>query len=114
MDFLDSYSDLITGMLIGMGIAALYISYKMAAILNDVEEYLENIGNKVTEQVMEILVEKNDGIYYCYSESNKQFVCQGRNIEEIKKAFDLIYPGKLIYITDGEDSVLKELSAMNT
>ena len=114
MDFVDSYSDLITGIVVGMIIAAIYINYKMSAILQNVEEYLENIENKISERVMEILVEKNDGIYYCYSEFDNHFICQGRNIEEIKKAFNLVYPGKLIYITRGEDSVLKELSAMNT
>lgn len=68
------------------------------------------------EKLIALTVEVDNNQYFCYNSITKDFVCQGRDLREIRERFRERYPDKDAAIYDGDkDSVdmlksqLKEL-----
>ena len=72
------------------------------------------------ERLIALTVEVDDDQYFCYNSITKDFVCQGRDLKEIRERFRERYPDKDAAIYDGDQtavatlkSQLKELKANN-
>jgi hypothetical protein len=53
---------------------------------------------------MELRVEFDRDIYFCYSVTDGAFVCQGTNLAEIRSNFRSRFPGIDAVIVDGDDN----------
>jgi hypothetical protein len=53
---------------------------------------------------MELRVEFDRNIYFCYNITDGAFVCQGTNLAEIQSSFRSRYPGVNAVIIDGDDN----------
>ena len=53
---------------------------------------------------MELRVEFDRYIYFCYNVTDGAFVCQGTNLSEIQSNFRSRYPGVNAVIVDGDDN----------
>ena len=53
---------------------------------------------------MELRVEFDHNIYFCYNVTDGAFVCQGANLAEIQSNFRSRFPGVNAVIVDGDDS----------
>jgi hypothetical protein len=53
---------------------------------------------------MELRVEFDRDIYFCYSVTDGAFVCQGTNLAEIRSNFRSRFPGVDAVIVDGDDN----------
>jgi hypothetical protein len=53
-------------------------------------------------------IEVDQGRYFCYNSENKQFVCQGTTVAEIRTAFQARFPGKTAYLAGGDPRVIAE------
>ena len=53
---------------------------------------------------MELRVEFDRDIYFCYNVTDGAFVCQGTNLSEIQSNFRSRYPGVNAVIVDGDDN----------
>jgi hypothetical protein len=53
---------------------------------------------------MELRVEFDRDIYFCYNVTDGAFVCQGANLAEIQSNFRSRFPGVNAVIVDGDDS----------
>jgi len=72
------------------------------------------------ERLIALTVEVDQNQYFCYNSLTKDFVCQGRDLKEIRERFRERYPDKDAAIYDGDQtavatlkSQLKELKANN-
>ena len=72
------------------------------------------------ERLIALTVEVDDNQYFCYNSMTKDFVCQGRDLKEIRERFRERYPDKDAAIYDGDQtavatlkSQLKELKKQN-
>jgi hypothetical protein len=72
------------------------------------------------ERLIALTVEVDQNQYFCYNSITKDFVCQGRDLKEIRERFRERYPDKDAAIYDGDKtavatlkSQLKELKAKN-
>lgn len=80
------------------------------------ETVREEIGELVTkaqEQLKKILVvrvEKMDDMFYLYNQTSGEFICQGKSLEEVRKAYLLRYPDKRALVDEGKDLLFKETS----
>ena len=54
-------------------------------------------------------IELDNGTYFCYNNEDKQFVCQGATVAEIREAFQARFPGKTAYLAGGDPRVVAEL-----
>jgi hypothetical protein len=72
-------------------------------------EFKEAIQDLEQERLIALTIEVDKGVYFCYNSITKEFVCQGRDIQEIVKNFALRYPDKQAAIFDGDESAVVTL-----
>lgn len=73
------------------------------------QELTRIIKDLETEQLIPLLIEVEGNTYLCYNSFNKEFVCQGQNIQEILARFKQRFPGKYCSLSQGEPEVLAVL-----
>jgi hypothetical protein len=79
------------------------IEARMAEELTDIAQELEE------EKLIALTVEVDGDQFLCYNAQTMAFVCQGRDLEEIRKRFRERYPRKNAAIYDGDESAVKTL-----
>jgi hypothetical protein len=57
------------------------------------------------------VVEEEGGQLYFYRETDRQFLCQGADLTEIRKRFNDMYPEKIAYLAGGDPALIKQLKA---
>jgi hypothetical protein len=76
-----------------------------------VREMVRDTVQEVEDSLVGIIVEEELGQLYCYRESDRQFLCQGSNISEVRKAFNQIYPDKTAYLVGGDPALIEKIKA---
>ena len=90
-------------------------------IEQSIEHEFTGVGQALDEErLIALTVEVDDNQYFCYNSMTKDFVCQGRDLKEIRERFRARYPDKDAAIYDGDTtavstlkSQLKELKKQN-
>lgn len=73
-------------------------------------EELGNIAQEIEEEKLIALTVEVDGDQFlCYNAQTMSFVCQGRDLEEIRERFRQRYPSKSAAIYNGDESAVKTL-----
>ena len=84
---------------------------RWAEELGDIAQDLEE------EKLIALTVEVDGDQFLCYNAQTMAFVCQGRDLEEIRKRFRERFPSKNAAIYDGDESAVevlkKQLKEMN-
>ena len=75
------------------------LTEELGEIAQDLEE----------EKLIALTVEVNGDQFLCYNAQTMTFVCQGRNLEEIRERFRQRYPSKSAAIYNGDESAVKTL-----
>jgi hypothetical protein len=90
------------------------VSQQLSQDLNEVGQALDE------ERLIALTVEQQNDQYLCYNSVTSDFVCQGRDLSEIRKRFRERYPNKDAAIYNGDQtavatlkSQLKELKKQN-
>jgi hypothetical protein len=81
------------------------------AINRAIDRMLERMAREDQEDTvtadaekMELRVEFDRDIYFCYNVTDGAFVCQGKDLAEIRSNFRSRFPGVDAVIVDGDDS----------
>ena len=102
-------AEIILGILLGMLLAIimvyLYIRGLIREVIRELDEHIELAENTL----MPVIVERMNGVIFCYSKENNQFICQGATVAEIREAFAKRYPDKTAYLAGGDEELVKEL-----
>ena len=96
-------------------------AYWIHRFSQELTEELTSVGQALDEErLIALTVEVDQNQYFCYNSITKDFVCQGRDLKEIRERFRARYPDKDAAIYDGDQtavatlkSQLKELKAKN-
>ena len=87
------------------------IEARMAEELGDIAQDLAE------EKLIALTVEVDGDQFLCYNAQTMTFVCQGRDLEEIRERFRERFPTKNAAIYDGDESAVevlkKQLSELN-
>lgn len=75
------------------------------------EAQLEAVKEAIESKFIQLDVEIDNGMYYCYNIKDHEFICQGATAREIKDAFDARYPDKVAILTNADREDLAELKA---
>jgi len=62
-----------------------------------------------TEKLIALTVEVDGDQFLCYNAQSMVFVCQGRDLEEIRERFRQRYPSKSAAIYNGDESAVEVL-----
>jgi hypothetical protein len=80
-----------------------------------ISQELTDVGNALDEErLIALTVEQDHDQYFCYNSITKDFVCQGRDLEEIKQRFRERYPDKDAAIYNGDESAVVALKTQLT
>ena len=79
------------------------IEARMAEELTEIAQDLEE------EKLIALTVEVDGDQFLCYNAQTMSFVCQGRDLEEIRKRFRERFPRKSAAIYNGDESAVKVL-----
>ena len=80
-----------------VGIAYAVVSYRRKKE-KELDQYVDRALELYKRLIIMLKVDLVDKMYYCYNNETGDFVCQGKNIEEITKAFKERYPNHGSYI----------------
>jgi len=101
--------EFIFGILLGIVIAGiliyLYIRGLIISVMRELDEHIERAANTL----MPVIIERENGVLFCYDKQDKQFICQGASVAEIREAFGRRFPDKTAYLDGGDEELVKEL-----
>ena len=109
MEFNDIVISIVICIGIGFGMLCLYIWVLYQRIKGRVDEMVNKIINEAEANLVRLDIELDNGTYFCYNNEDKQFVCQGKTVSEIRTAFQDRFPGKTAYLAGGDPRVVAEL-----
>lgn len=98
-------------LIITVGIAVLeailimWLRDRMPQELKTVDQALEQ------EKLIALTVEVENNEYFCYNSVTNDFVCQGRDLKEIRERFRTRYPDKDAAIYDGDKDAVATLKS---
>jgi hypothetical protein len=74
-----------------------------------VDHMIREVIQEAENNLIGMDIEINNGVYFCYNNKDKQFICQGTTVAEIRTAFEARYPGKIAYLVGGDTTAVATL-----
>lgn len=108
-DILNIIVGITLGMIIGLGLLLLYIRFRVMQISGNIDNLIREAISEVEKDMIGITVEKHNGIFFAYRETDNQFVCQANTVEELRAAFRKTFPNKITYLAGGDESAVNEV-----
>jgi hypothetical protein len=103
--------EIIGGILMGIGIGfvglGLYIWILFQRIRGRVDRMVDQIIQEAEADLIGLDIEVDKGVYFCYNSKDKQFVCQGTTVAEIRQVFGERFPTKTAYLAGGDPAVVE-------
>jgi hypothetical protein len=102
---------IVANALIGFGIGlAVLVFYVWRTIRRFETELREVVREAVAEteaNMIGLIVEQEGEVIYAYTEQDRQFVCQGSTVTEIREGFKSRYPEKTAYLAGGDEALVE-------
>jgi HAMP domain-containing protein len=94
--------------LIGAGLAlfvvAAYVWYLWRRMARRIDQL---VRHAVEDNLVGLDIELERDMFFCYNSKDKQFVCQGATVEEVRRAFGRRYPDKTAYLAGGDPTAVE-------
>jgi hypothetical protein len=103
--------NILIGIGLGLGLIAFVAWRVIRRFENEMREIVRDAVQEVEDSLVGIIVEEEAGKLYCYREEDRQFVCQGNNIMEVRTAFNQMYPNKTAYLAGGDPALVERIKA---
>ena len=94
------------GIAVGCGMVVLYACYLYRDLKNRIDRMIQEVIEEAEADLIGLDIEVDKGVYFCYNHNDKQFVCQGSTVAEIRQAFQARHPGKTAYLAGGDPAVV--------
>jgi len=114
--FMMEFGDFLIWFGIGWLITNLVLSLLAFLLRRHIEQSMESeltgVGQALDEErLIALTVEVDNNQYFCYNSITNDFVCQGRNLKEIRERFRARYPDKDAAIYDGDKTAVATLKS---
>jgi hypothetical protein len=91
------------------GLLKAWLMYRLE---QHISEELTSVGQALDEErLIALTVEQQHDQYFCYNSVTNDFVCQGRDLKEIRERFRERYPNKDAAIYDGDTTAVATLKS---
>jgi hypothetical protein len=107
MEFMDIVTAVFIGAIIGIGIVGLYIYVLYQRLKKEIDRLVGEVVQEAEASMVGVDIELDKGVYFCYNNKDKQFICQGATVQEIKEGFHLRFPDKTAYLAGGDPEVVE-------
>ena len=103
------FANIILGIFIGVVLAIVLIYLYIRGLVHEVMAEVDAHIEKAAGALMPVIVERMNGVIFCYSKEDNQFICQGATLAEVRAAFKARFPDKTAYLDGGDEELVKEL-----
>ena len=108
-DFLIYFGLVYLAVTITFGLLKAWLMYKFE---QHIGEELNAVGQALDdERLIALTVEQQNDQYLCYNSVTNDFVCQGRDLKEIRERFRARYPDKDAAIYNGDRTAVNTLKS---
>ncbi len=108
-------TQLVVGILVGAGLGigavVLYAWYLLSRVNRNLDNMVRETLDEVRASLVGLIIEQDGDQLYAYRETDRQFLCQGSNIAEIRRKFSEQYPDKTAYLSGGDPDLVERLKA---
>jgi hypothetical protein len=108
MELVDVIIAIVIGILLGIGIVGIYVWVLYHRLKSRIDQMIKEVVADAEADLVGLDIEVDNGVYFCYNHDDKQFVCQGTTVTEIKQAFRERFPTKTAYLAGGDPAVIAE------
>ena len=102
---------IVANALIGIGIGLALLTFVVWRIIRRFETDLRAAVREAVAEVeanrIGLVVEQDGDVIYAYTEKDRQFVCQGATVEDIRAGFRSRYPEKTAYLAGGDADLVE-------
>jgi hypothetical protein len=102
---------IVANALIGIGLGLAIVTFVVWRIMRKFETDLRAVVREAVAEVeanmIGLIVEQEGDVIYAYTEQDRQFVCQGATVEEIRAGFKSRYPEKTAYLAGGDAALVE-------
>jgi len=102
-------ANILIGLGLGIGLVVFWIWRVIRRFEEDVRGMVRETIREVEADMVPIVVEEDAGQLYFYRETDRQFLCQGGTLMEIRKRFNEQYPSKIAYLAGGDPALVERL-----
>lgn len=102
-------ANILIGLGLGIGLVVFWIWRAIRRFEEDVRGMVRETIREVEADMVPIVVEEDAGQLYFYRETDRQFLCQGGTLIEIRKRFNEQYPSKIAYLAGGDPVLVERL-----
>jgi hypothetical protein len=76
---------------------------------DDMRGLVRETIREVEAQMLGVVVEEDGGQLYFYRETDRQFLCQGTSLAEVRSRFNELYPEKIAFLAGGDPALIERL-----
>jgi len=102
-------ANILIGLGLGIGLVIFWIWRTVRRFEDDMRGLVRETIKEVEAQMMGVHVEEDAGQLYFYRETDRQFLCQGATLVEIRKRFNELYPEKIAFLAGGDPALIERL-----
>jgi len=104
-------ANILIGLGLGIGLVVFWIWRTVRRFEDDLRGLVRETIREVEADMVGIVVEEEGGQLYFYRETDRQFLCQGSTLTEIRKRFNDMYPEKIAFLAGGDPVLIERLKA---
>jgi hypothetical protein len=102
-------ANILIGLGLGIGLVVFWIWRTVRRFEDDLRGLVRETIKEVEADMVGIVVEEDAGQLYFYRDSDRQFLCQGADLMEIRKRFNELYPEKIAFLAGGDPVLVERL-----
>jgi hypothetical protein len=104
-------ANILIGLGLGIGLVVFWVWRTVRKFEDDLRGLVRETIKEVEADMVGIVVEEEAGQLYFYRETDRQFLCQGSDLMEIRKRFNDMYPEKIAFLAGGDPALIERLKA---
>jgi MFS superfamily sulfate permease-like transporter len=104
-------ANILIGIGLGIGLVVFWIWHTVRKFEGEMRGIVREAIQEVEAQMLGVVVEEDDGQLYFYRETDRQFLCQGTSLAEVRKRFNELYPEKIAFLAGGDPALIERLKA---
>jgi hypothetical protein len=101
--------NILIGIGLGIGLVAFWIWNTVRRFENEMRGLVRETIREVEAQMLGVVVEEDAGQLYFYRETDRQFLCQGNSLTEVRQRFSELYPEKIAFLAGGDPALVERL-----
>ena len=102
-------ANILIGLGLGIGAVVFWIWRTVRKFEDEIRGLVRETIREVEADMVGIVVEEEAGQLYFYRETDRQFLCQGTTLAEIRKKFNDMYPQKIAFLAGGDPALIERL-----